>query len=157
MDETTDTSGGPRAIFRLIYRSESLIAADRRRTALGEVFATARRNNKRLDITGALMISDDSFVQVLEGGETAVRALFATISGDARHRDVTVLEAHEVGERTFGRWAMAEVAADGGADIRLMSNASKGVIVAAPRADPSITPAQEAVLATMRESLALAA
>src|SRR3954451_11922984 len=126
MDEKTrGTDGGPRAIFRLIYRSQSLIDADARRTALGEVFATARRNNKRLDITGALMISDDSFVQVLEGDETSVRQLFATISGDPRHRQVTVLEAHEVGERTFGRWAMAEVAADGGADIRLMSNASK--------------------------------
>ncbi len=60
-----------------------------------------------------------------------------------------------IDERTFGRWAMAKVAGDGGADIRLMSNASRGVIVAAPGTDSTITPEQEAVLTSMRTSLAV--
>ncbi len=156
MDDTTRAARtDARPVFRLMYRSQSLITAPRRRRELGDIFATARRNNKRLGVTGALMLSDDAFVQVLEGEEPTVRRLLATISADQRHQQIKVLEADAVAGRTFGRWAMAEVGADGGADIRLLSNATKGVIVAAPRADPSITPAQEAVLATMRESLTL--
>jgi hypothetical protein len=145
---------GARPVFRLIYRSQTLVPSAQRRAQLGEIFATARRNNRRLGITGALMISDDSFVQVLEGDEHAVRELFAVIGDDGRHQHVTVLEEGSVADRGFGRWAMAKVAADGGADIRLMSNASKGVLVAAP-ADPSITPEQETILASMRASLVL--
>jgi hypothetical protein len=141
-------------VFRLIYRSRSLIDAEQRRTALGEIFATARRNNREADVTGALMISEDAFVQALEGDEATVRELYATIREDPRHTDVTLLEEHDVDARTFGRWAMAQVGEDGGADIRLMSNPSKGVIVAARAEDPSITPEQETVLAGMRRSLA---
>ncbi len=142
-------------MFRLVYRSHSAIPAAERTAGLGEIFATARRNNKALDVTGALMISDDAFVQVLEGDEAAVRALYARIGADDRHQDVTLLKEEDVGGRTFGRWAMAKVADGGGADIRLMSNAGKGVIVAVPRADASITAEQEEILAFMRETLAL--
>src|SRR3954449_9412214 len=109
MDETSGApSSQPRTIFRLLYRSQSLIPDAQRRTGLGEIFATARRNNKRQDVTGALMISDDSFVQVLEGDEATVRALFATIAEDRRHQHVTLLDALDVeGGRVFGCWAMA--------------------------------------------------
>ena len=145
----------PTAIFRLIYRSHSLIAADQRKSELGAIFTTARRNNKRLGVTGALVISDESFVQALEGDESVVRDLYASISQDARHESITVLEEQVVDGRTFGRWAMAKVAADDGPDIRLLSNAKKGTIVSAPGADQSITPEQEVVLTFMRQSLAL--
>jgi hypothetical protein len=154
MDDIAGAAAGEsETIFRLIYRSQSLISADDRRTALGEIFTSARRNNKRLGVTGALVISGDSFVQALEGDESVVRDLYATIGQDSRHHDLTLLEEQVVEGRAFGRWAMAKVATDGGSDIRLLSNATKGVIVAAPGTDPSITTEQEAVLASMRESL----
>ena len=148
MSDATDVE----PTFRLMYRSHSLIAADKRKTSLGSIFTTARRNNRQL---GALVISDDHFVQALEGDESVVRDLYARIGQDSRHEDVTLLEAEVVDGRVFGRWAMAKVATDGGSDIRLMSNASKGVIVATPGADPSVTPEQETVLAYMRDSIAL--
>lgn len=156
MSDTTDaatTDSG--SVFRLIYRSHSLVASDQRRSELGEIFTTARRNNKRLGVTGALIVSGDAFVQALEGDESVVRELYATISQDARHDDLSILEEQDVDGRTFGRWAMAKVATDGGSDIRLVSNASKGVIVATPGADPSVTAEQETVLASMRSSIAL--
>jgi Sensors of blue-light using FAD len=152
MSDPTDAAGDPGANFRLIYRSHSLITAEERRTVLGEIFTTARRKNKRLGVTGALVVSGDAFVQALEGEESVVRDLYATISQDARHDHVTLVEEVAVDGRTFGRWAMAKVAEDGGADIRLMSNAKKGVIVAGPRADMGVTPEQEAVLSVMREA-----
>lgn len=153
MEHAPTDAGGP--LFRLIYRSHSLIASDGRASELGEIFTVARRKNRRLGVTGALVISGDAFVQALEGAEGVVRGLYATIAQDPRHTALSVLEEQSVEGRTFGRWAMARVAEDGGADIRLLSNADRGVIVAAPRPDPSIGPEQEAVLATMREATAL--
>lgn len=96
------------------------------------------------------MISDDAFVQALEGDEAVVRDLYETISHDERHESVSVLEEQTVPKRVFARWAMAKVAADGGPDICLLSNASRGTIVSAP-GDPTITAEQEAVLAVMRD------
>ena len=154
-DAAGTTPGEPGSTFRLIYRSHSLIPSEQTRTELGEIFATARRNNKHLGVTGALVISEDTFVQALEGDEPAVRDLYAAICEDPRHDELSILEEQTVEGRTFGRWAMARVSAEGGADVRLMSNPSKGVIVATRGADPSITPGQEAVLASMREAIAL--
>lgn len=141
------------SIFRLIYHSHSLIGPNAQRAELGAIFNSARRNNRRRQVTGALVISDDAFVQALEGDEATVRDLCATISHDERHESVTVLEEQAVPERIFGRWAMARVSADDGPDIRLLSNASRGMIVAAP-GDPTITAEQETVLAFMRDALA---
>ena len=152
-DETHIDGGGAEQVFRLIYRSHSLVDADDRTTVLGDIFNAARRNNRGLGITGALVVTDDTFVQTLEGDESAVRELFASISRDSRHDQVSVLEETST-DRIFGRWAMARVSADGGPDIRLLAHAGKGGIVAAPK-DPSITPAQETLLAYMRGSIAL--
>jgi hypothetical protein len=48
---------------------------------------------------------------------------------------------------------MAKVAAGGGPDLRLLSNADKGTIVSASP-DVHVTAEQETVLAFMRESIA---
>ena len=142
----------PSAVFRLIYRSRSTIEPESRRTELGAIFTAARSNNKGLDITGALLITESAFAQTLEGEERAVRGLFERIGRDPRHESISVLEEREVGERLFGRWAMAQVAETGGSDIRLLSNASRGRIVAAGP-DSHVTPEQERVVGFMRESL----
>ena len=47
---------------------------------------------------------------------------------------------------------MAKVAADGGPDIRLLSNAQKGTIVMAGQ-DGHVSTEQEAVLSFMRDSI----
>jgi hypothetical protein len=58
--DAAPTSGtpvsGPGSTFRLIYRSRNNIPADRRKTELGTLFSTARSNNKKQQITGALLI-----------------------------------------------------------------------------------------------------
>jgi hypothetical protein len=145
-------SNGAQHVFRLVYRSQSRIDPDESKAALGGIFTTARRNNKRLGITGALVITEDAFAQALEGDEAAVRGLYDTIRQDPRHENVTLLEAGEVSERVFGRWAMAKVAPDGGPDIRVLSNAGKGnLVLASP--DGHVTAEQETVLAVMRDSI----
>ena len=139
-------------MFRLIYSSHSLLAPEDDASELGAIFTTARRNNKDLGITGALLTAERAFAQTLEGEERAVRDLYARIERDPRHEHVTVLQEGDVDGRVFGRWAMAKVADGGGPDIRLMSNASRGQIVAAGP-DSHVTPEQEQVIGFMRESL----
>ena len=134
-------------VFRLIYRSRNLIPLDDRRTELGTLFSTARSNNKKKDITGALLVRGDWFAQVLEGDEEPVRALFTRIERDGRHANVSVLKSGPAA-RVFGRWAMARVSAEGEPDIPLIAH-KDGI---SPAAGRGITDAQEAVLAVMRQA-----
>ena len=132
--------------FRLMYRSRDLIPADRRKVELGLLFSEARSNNKQKGITGALLLSEDWFVQVLEGDEDAVRALFTSIEKDPRHDSVSVLETGMVPARVFARWAMAKVAEDGEPDIPLIAH-TDGI---SPAAGRGTTAEQELVLDIMR-------
>ncbi len=136
----------PASTFRLIYRSRDLIPDTERKKELGALFAVARSANKKADICGALLLSDSAFVQVLEGEETAVRALFAHIETDPRHDSVAVLESGPVRARVFARWAMAEVAEDGEQDTALIAHVD-GISPAAGRAT---TPEQDEILGFMR-------
>ena len=80
MTETATGDTGP--VFRLIYRSHSRIGAAQRKHQLGEIFSAARSSNKALGVTGALLITDDEFVQTLEGPEPVVRKLYTKIYGE---------------------------------------------------------------------------
>ena len=71
------------------------------------LLAKARVNNRRLDVTGALLFNSKRFLQAIEGDEQTVRALFATINKDPRHSAVVVLNERKLETRQFGRWAMA--------------------------------------------------
>ena len=147
----SETAGDSGPVFRLIYRSRSRIGDAERKRELGEIFSVARSSNKKLGVTGALLITDDEFVQTLEGPEPVVRELYTKIYKDKRHERLEVLESGDASGRVFGRWAMAKVAADGEPDIPLLTNVDRGGISPAqPR--PS-TEAQETILDVMRQSL----
>lgn len=134
--------------FRLIYRSRNQIPADQRKVELGTLFGKARSNNKKHGITGALLVFGDTFVQALEGDESVVRDLFATIEKDYRHDSVALVETGDVPERVFSKWSMARVSEDGAPDIALIAHVD-GIHRAATR---NTTPEQETVLDVMREA-----
>lgn len=134
-------------LYRLIYRSHSLVQPERRKSTHGDIFTVARSNNTATGVTGALLVYDDWFAQTLEGDESVVGDLFAKIERDERHENVEILETSSVTDRVFGKWAMAKVAEHGEPDIPLIANKA-GITAAAPRAT---TPDQERVLSLMRE------
>jgi Sensors of blue-light using FAD len=142
----TETDPRESPTFRLVYRSHSRIPVDGRVVELGEIFSVARPANKKLGITGALLLTDGWFVQVLEGQEAAVRGLYERIAADPRHDAVELLQAVTVDERVFARWAMAKVAQDGEADIPLIAGA-RGATAAAGH---EVTTQQQVVLDMMR-------
>lgn len=86
---------------------------------LAELLRRARLRNESLGITGMLLYSNGSFMQVLEGEEAVVDAMYARISTDQRHHHVTLIIREPIQKRTFGDWSMGffEAAPDEIADI----------------------------------------
>lgn len=74
-----------------------------------DILRSARYNNRPRQITGALVFTRDSFIQVLEGPREFVEEVFAKISKDPRHRNVMVLARRERNLRDFSAWDMAFV------------------------------------------------
>lgn len=91
-------------MHELIYRSRSAGPFDR--TEIGRILASARRINAENGVTGLLLYSDESFLQVLEGEEAAVRETYARIQGDPRHRDLVVLSDGPSERRSYPEWTM---------------------------------------------------
>lgn len=92
-------------LIHLIYCSSSKHAFSR--SELSILLIKARRRNTQLGITGILLYSDGSFFQVLEGERDTVDLLFEKISGDKRHKNVTVIIRESIPKRAFGDWTMA--------------------------------------------------
>jgi hypothetical protein len=134
-------------VYRLMYRSRDLVPPEHRADELGDLFAKSRSDNKKRDITGALLVSGGAFVQVLEGDEATVRSLFATIAEDSRHDEVEVLAEGHVGRRTFEHWSMGEVTPAASA-LPLIARVSE-----IRGGQPVNAAEQDRVLAVMREAL----
>ena len=98
-------------LFRILYCSRNLtdITPGLQALALGQIFQTARSNNAKRKVTGALLYSSGYFAQVLEGSMADIEQVFEKIQCDPRHSDVTVLECAGIGSRDFPEWSMARV------------------------------------------------
>lgn len=90
-------------LSQLIYVSRPFGFDD---LALTGILASARRNNVRDGITGALICRDDLFMQMLEGEKAVIDAAFARIRRDDRHTEVQEVWAGRCDARLFPEWAM---------------------------------------------------
>jgi hypothetical protein len=97
----------PGTLHRLVYFSRNRIGDGVIDAEIAAILATARRNNARHGVTGALLFSAGTFAQVLEGPLAAIERTFERIPCDARHDDVTVLQIAPVKRRAFPDWSMA--------------------------------------------------
>jgi blue light- and temperature-responsive anti-repressor len=98
-------------LYRLVYTSKNQMPGSEAgmAEAVAQILKTARRNNVRADVTGALMFNGGAFAQVLEGPRRGVEQIFERIQRDMRHGDVTVLQCGPVESRGFTNWSMAFV------------------------------------------------
>lgn len=92
-------------LVRLIYASRTQASE----AELATILRQSRAHNVPLGVTGLLCHADDWFVQVLEGGRSAVNGLYNTLVRDPRHREVTLLAYSEISERRFAGWSMGQV------------------------------------------------
>jgi hypothetical protein len=73
---------------------------------LDGIVMSARRNNRANGITGALICRQDMYIQLVEGPEDAIDALYQRILADDRHDEVTLEASAMIEERMFPGWDM---------------------------------------------------
>lgn len=73
---------------------------------LEEILRVSRENNARLGITGMLLYCNKTFIQIMEGEETAVNALLDKIKRDPRHTDFQILKRKTIERREYADWSM---------------------------------------------------
>ena len=93
-------------LVRLLYASR---AVDTSPAAIEAILAQSRQHNPPSGITGVLCYGGGIFLQAIEGGRSAVSALYGHIQRDPRHTDVELLHYEEITERRFGGWTMGQV------------------------------------------------
>ena len=91
-------------MYQLIYQSacRTGLTLD----VLREIAQESAKRNRERGITGVMLVQDRNVVQVLEGEEDAVRALYHKISKDSRHGGCTVLLTRHCESRAFSDWHM---------------------------------------------------
>lgn len=90
--------------MRVVYYSK--VSAGVRSADIERLIAGARRRNRQLDITGALMVWEGFFVQVVEGRLEAVEETMQRIAKDKRHEGLRILAKEHVQRRLFADWDM---------------------------------------------------
>jgi Sensors of blue-light using FAD len=91
------------AITQLVYASRPF-GFDQ--AVLSAILVTARANNNRDGISGALICRADLYLQYLEGDADMIAACYGRIARDDRHLEVTKLVHKTAPLRLFPTWAM---------------------------------------------------
>ena len=94
-------------LVRLLYVSRA-VSKDSA-SVIESILNSSRSHNLGNGITGVLCYGGGVFLQAIEGGRTAVNALYNHIAADERHTDVVLLHYEEIAERRFGGWTMGQV------------------------------------------------
>ena len=91
-------------IFRLAYVSEASphFGPD----DLHEIEERSLVRNEELDITGILVMDAGKILQILEGSQQKVEALFARIARDPRHQNVHQVAGSVVAGRLLHSWSL---------------------------------------------------
>ena len=100
------------SLIHCIYASAETSRFDS--SELADLLRHARNNNQRLGLTGMLLFSGGSFLQVLEGDADVVDAMYERIALDTRHGQVTLIIREPIAKRSFNDWSMGffEIAHD---------------------------------------------
>jgi hypothetical protein len=91
-------------LYQLIYVSSATSEYDAE--AIRSILASSVRHNTENGITGLLLYSHGSIMQVLEGEPQAIQETMTRIVADERHFGVTELRYDPIPERDFGTWSM---------------------------------------------------
>ncbi|MDO7885858.1 BLUF domain-containing protein [Hymenobacter cheonanensis] len=93
------------SLYHLIYESRATQSFTDR--DLLELLRHSRGFNAQRNLTGLLLYSPGGrFLQVLEGAQAEVEAVYQRISQDARHTACVVLLAGPLATRRFAEWRM---------------------------------------------------
>lgn len=92
------------SLIHLGYISKSVEPMNGRQ--LNEILRKSRQRNEKNSITGMLLYSQGSFLQILEGSPLSIHEIFSSIKSDLRHHSINVLFEENLSHRHFCNWAM---------------------------------------------------
>ena len=88
---------------QVIYASEK---TDTSSDSLTDIYDISQKNNLESGISGCLLIGSNSYLQLLEGPDSAVENLYSKIKMDSRHKKVKKLFEQHIEEKSFSSWSM---------------------------------------------------
>ena len=88
---------------QVIYVSEK---TDTSSGSLTDIYDISQKNNSESEISGCLLIGSNSYLQLLEGPDSAVENLYSKIKVDNRHKKVKKLFEQHIDEKLFSSWSM---------------------------------------------------
>ena len=88
---------------QVIYVSEK---TDTSCDSLTDIYEISQKNNSESGITGCLLLGSNSYLQLLEGPDSAVKKLYSKIKMDSRHKKVKKLFEQHIEEKLFSAWSM---------------------------------------------------
>lgn len=95
-------------IYHLLYFS--VASRPPKKEDIDGILNQSVENNRKNGITGMLMYRTGFFIQLLEGEEENVKALYQKIEKDQRHRDSKILLEYTDQSRIFPQWYMGMIA-----------------------------------------------
>tara|TARA_B110000263_G_scaffold148430_1_gene128746 strand:- start:177 stop:665 length:489 start_codon:yes stop_codon:yes gene_type:complete len=103
-NQSADNTQAP-LLCRLIYKSNTCWD-DLSNEMLVDLAKQSAENNQAMDVSGLLVLSGETFLQVLEGPSDAVNALYVKIIADPRHSSPRLLSFEPITSRQFSEWSM---------------------------------------------------
>lgn len=91
-------------LYRLVYSSratQQFWPED-----LFRLVETSRRKNALRGVTGMLLCYEGQFLQLLEGNEAEVKAVYQLVQRDGRHENLQILLEGFTAKRDFPAWTM---------------------------------------------------
>ncbi|MDA0147204.1 BLUF domain-containing protein [Vibrio sp. LaRot3] len=105
----------------VLYSSDSKLG----NIDINSLLKAAIEKNSRLGITGFLMSHSSGFIQYIEGGDKEIDDLYAVISQDPRHTNVTTLLESDISQRLYQEWDMGHVYIDDDEMVSMLMKTDK--------------------------------
>nr|WP_314433507.1 BLUF domain-containing protein [uncultured Brevundimonas sp.] len=86
-------------LFRVVFVSELVADAGQSTRSVAEILGVCQRNNRRDEITSAMIFHKGEAAQMIEGKRVDVDRLLARLARDPRHRNLRVLHDQPVLKR----------------------------------------------------------
>lgn len=106
-------------LSRLLYTSCSTLEGDAAVNLAREIAAAASIRNRKENVTGCLLLTEGTFVQILEGTPEQVERVFDAICCDRRHHDLRLLDLVSAYGRVFPEWGMGCLTEKGQAQLEM--------------------------------------
>ena len=100
------------------YAYASISCQDHNTAEVRQILQTAAERNSELGVTSALYSDGETFFHVIEGEESDLAKLMASILRDPRHKSIEILDQLDLSERMFDGLAIRHVDGSRNSDLQ---------------------------------------